>query len=337
MQPDLTINITVHQDFLHIRRALASIMQNTTRPMIIYVTINTGESKEVNALKQDFPDVHYIINEKPKGFAANHNHVLRIAETPFVALLNDDIELAPDAIDTLIEYLVQNPKVGVVSPRILNPDGTPQLTTYSYPSLPRMIYKVSGLGHLTRQGSPIRNFIVDSGIARWFGVASLSKNEVTRNVPVVVGVAMFTRREAYQQAGIMDEDTIVYGEEVAWHWRMKQAGWDVAVMTDTHFTHYNVDKDVRGWKLAEHRKGMLNFFCRYRPQRQSWILRIAIVFFHCLRWIFNIIFDRERANGDWLTIKVALNWQPSDQASGEKFALRATSGSLLSEHSPIER
>lgn len=318
MQAGLTINMTVHSDYSHIRRALTSIIGNTSRPLTIYVTINTGESKEFTALKQNFPHINYIVNDTPKGFATNHNQVLKIADTPFFALLNDDIELAPNTIDLLINYLEKNPSVGVVSPCIINPDGTAQLTTYSYPSLPRMIYKISGFGHLTRQGSPIRNFIINNGIAKWIGVASLNKNEATRFVPVVVGVAMFTRREAYQQAGILDEDTLVYGEEVAWHWRMKQAGWQVAIFTDTYIKHYNIDKDVRGWKLAEHRKGMLNFFCRYRPSWQIWILRLAMIIFHSLRGLFNIIFDRQRAEGDWMTVKLALTWQPLSEADGIK-------------------
>jgi hypothetical protein len=319
MQAILTINLIVHNDYSHIHYALTSIIENTSCPLTIYITINTGTSDEFIMLKQAFPDVHYIVNDEPKGFAANHNAILKIAKTPYVALLNDDIELAPHAIDILIDYLEKNSSVGVVSPRIINPDGTPQLTTYSYPSLPRMIYKISGLGYLTRQGSQIRNFIINSGIARLIGVESLNKNETTRIVPVVVGVAMFARREAYQQVGILDEDTLVYGEEVAWHWRMNQAGWKVAVIADTYIIHYNVDKDLRGWQLAEHRKGMLNFFCRYRPKWQVRVLRLVMIVFHSLRWLFNLFFDRQRAEDDCLSIIVALKWQPSPEASGANF------------------
>jgi len=324
MQSDLTIHIIIHRDYSHIRRALHSIIQNTSQSFLIYITINSGMSEEFAALKEDFPTVHYIVNENPKGFAENHNHALQIATTRYLLLLNDDIELRQNTIENVMRYLEANPTVGLASPRIVNPDETPHLTAFSYPTLSRMIYKVSGLGHLTRQGSIIRNFIIDSGIGSLIGTASLSDNFTTKLVPVIVGVAMFVRKEVFHQVGGMDEDTIVYGEEFAWQWRMKQVHWDIAMIADAEIVHFNTDKDIHGWKLGEHRKGMLNFFYRYRPRWQTWGLRMALVFFHGLRWLFNLIFDRKRAHGDWLALNVGLAWQPSTEASGTKYALTAS-------------
>lgn len=305
----LTIAITIHNDYSHIHSLLDVL---TAKDYKIYVTINTGEEPAFHDLKTAFPQVEYIINAQPKGFAENHNTVLRLAETPYVALLNDDIAVSIDDIETLINYMEQNPEIGLVSPRIVNPDGSAHLTSFNDPTLWRMMYKVSGLGHLTRQGSPIRNWLINSGMANQMKIASLSKNDTTLIVPVVVGVAMFVRREAYLKAGVLDEDTRVYGEEIAWHWRIRQAGWQIAVVAEAKITHFNVDKDITGWKLAEHRKGMLNYYCRYRPAWQAWILRVAIVFFHGLRCLYNSIFDRKRAEGDWLTVLVGLRWRPSN-------------------------
>lgn len=319
MTISLTIHFIVHHDYSYIYRALKSLSKTNLRHSTIYITINSGNSDEFTKLKNTFSDIRYIVNESPKGFAENHNHVLQITTTSYILLLNDDVEIRQNAIENMIEYLEENPTIGLVSPRIINPDETPQLTSFSYPTLPRMIYKISGLGHITRQGSSLRNFIINSGIAQLIGTASLTNNETTKLVPVVVGVAMLVRQEVFQQVGGMDEDTIVYGEEFAWQWRMKQANWDIAMLANAEIVHFNTGKDIRGWKLAEHRKGMLNFFCRYRPKWQAWILRVAIVFFHGLRCLFNLVFDRQRVEGDFLSMKMAFTWKPSETTSGTKY------------------
>jgi len=307
----LTVSLIVHGDYTHIYRALNTLFANSSKPLTVYVTVNTGESDELTALKSAFPQVHYIVNVTPQSFAHNHNSVMRRAQTPYVALLNDDIEIPDGTINTLLNYLESYPDVALVTPLIRNPDGSLQLTAFSDPTLVRMIYKISGLGHLTRQGTRMRNWVIESGLAKRIKVASLDRYEESRNVPVVVGVAMFVRREAYQQAGMMDEDTRVFGEEVAWHWRLRQAGWKIAVVADASITHFNVDKDIHGWQLAEHRKGMLNYYCRYRPRWQAYVLRMAIVVLHSLRGGANLLVDPSRAKGDWMAVHVALTWQPA--------------------------
>lgn len=313
----LTISIIIHNNYSYIYSLLEVL---TKQDYKIYVTINTGEEPAFYELKVAYPLVEYIINAQPKGFAENHNAILRIAETPYVVLLNDDISVSIDTIETLIDYLDNHADIGLVSPRIVNPDGTPQLSAFNDPTLLRMIYKISGLGYITRQGSFIRNWLIKIGLAERMKIASLSTYKSTRMVPVTVGVAMFVRRQTYLEAGILDEDTRVYGEEIAWHWRIRQAGWKIALVPDVEITHFNVDKDIKDWKLAEHRKGMLNYYCRYRAAWQVFILRTALIFFHSLRLMFNLIFDRSRARGDWLTVKLAISWTPDDKKSGANFS-----------------
>lgn len=75
----LTISILVHEDFSHIRPALTSIINHTATSYKIYVTINTGDEEQSQALQQAFPDLHYIVNETPQGFAANHNQIMKLA------------------------------------------------------------------------------------------------------------------------------------------------------------------------------------------------------------------------------------------------------------------
>jgi hypothetical protein len=307
----LIISVIVHDDFSHIHRALVTFLEACTPPPKIYVTINSAPSMaEVEKLQAAFPQIQMIINDQVQGFAANHNRVMKLAETPFIALLNDDIELKPSALYRLVQVLQEQPDIGLVVPLIQNPDGTPQLSVFSDPTLLRMIYKISGAGNLTKPGGIVRQFLQRTGIAGWLGVESLNPDFTMRDVPVGRGVCMVLRRETYRQVGGMDEVTRIYGEEYGWHWRMRKAGWRVAFVPEVAVIHYNLAQPLEGWKLAEHRKSILNYFICYRPAWQAKVIRFSIVLFHGFWAAVNLPIHRQRARQHWQAARVGMTWKP---------------------------
>ncbi len=307
----LTVSIIVHNDFSHIQQTLTCLFAMNPPPEKIYVTINAAPAQSpVDDLRTAFPSVQIILNATPQGFAANHNRVMALTETPFIALLNDDITFHPDALQHLVAILQQYPNVGLVAPMIQSPDGSPQLAVFSDPTLFRAIYKISGLGYFTQHGGVVRRILQRSGLTRYMGVESLNPDQTTRMVPVVRGVCMVTKREVYQQVGGMDEDTRVYGEEYGWHWRIRQGGWQIMYAPQIAITHYNLSQPLNGWKLAEHRKSILSYFIRYRPRWQMWLVRLSIVIFHGLWALLNFPINRQRFQQHWLASQVGLRWRP---------------------------
>ncbi|MCU0515188.1 MAG: glycosyltransferase [Anaerolineae bacterium] len=280
--PRLTLHFIVHQDWQHVAAALASVQATVHTPHLVEITVNSGDADDVARLRAQFPAVRWHINAAPQGFAANHNAALRRAQTPYVALLNDDVLLEPGALDTLVAYLDAHPAAGLVAPRIQNPDGSPQLMVMSDISLLRALYAISGAGVLTRPGGRVRRLLLHSGLARWLGTESLQPLTHTRPVPVVVGVVMVVRQTAVAAAGGMDETTRVYGEEYGWHLRLRQHGWQVVLVTEALVTHLNPTNDLTGWRLAEHRRGTLAYFYRYRQRWEGQVLRAGIVVLHGL-------------------------------------------------------
>lgn len=309
--PALTASVIVHDDFSHIGQALRHLCFSTARPLEVVVTINRGLPDEVHKLRAQFPDAQLIINPAPRGFAANHNAVMQSAETPFIVLLNDDALLQPGALDRLLDYLESHPDCGIVGPVVRSPDGNLQISAFSDPTLLRMLFHVSGLSRFTKSGSWPRGLVERLATTRRAGAESLNTLTHTRIVPVIAGVCMVVRREAVQQAGLMDEDTLMYGEEFGWQRRLRQMGWHAARVGETEVIHLNLSQDLVGWKLAEHRKGMLNYFVRYQPQWQAVALRAAMIFFHALYALVWLPFDRLRARSHWSAALVGWQWQPT--------------------------
>lgn len=313
MTPSLTAHFIIHNDFKHIDHALRSLYQHTEHPCRVEITINQGDAHAIEDLRQRWPDCQIFVNRRPQGFAANHNRAMQRCQTPYIALLNDDIQLHRSAIDQLVDYLEHNPQVALVSPLVVNPDGSGQLSSFGDLSLMRALYRISGLGCLTPHGGFVRRGLASAGLT--FSTESLKSHTGSsqpRFVPVVVGVAMVARRTAYEQAGVMDEDTRMYGEEYGWHYRLRQKGWQVALLPGAKVTHYNPTTDLKGWKLAEHRKSLIALFTRYKPRWQSLIVRAAIIVFHGLYGLLNRPFSPDESRAHAGAVKIALSFQIRD-------------------------
>ena len=89
----LTISIIVHGNDAYIADCIRSIVQTTTMPYRIVLTLNTGWTAALEALRASFPDVEFVVNQTPRGFAANHNAVLKQTTTEFAAVLNARLTL----------------------------------------------------------------------------------------------------------------------------------------------------------------------------------------------------------------------------------------------------
>src|SRR5690606_25986557 len=57
-------------------------------------------------------------------------------------------------------------------------------------------------------------------------------------VDCLVGAFMLVRRKAIDEVGLLDEQFFMYGEDVDWCYRIKQAGWTNYYYPKTHIIHY---------------------------------------------------------------------------------------------------
>lgn len=311
---ELGVSILVHQDFSRIYGALESLLAYTKTPACITVVINVGNASDIDALRSAYPTLNYIINPHPQGFAQNHNMVMQQTSTPYIALLNDDIRLKNDALDQAITYLAQHPDVGMVAPQLEYEDGALQVTTYSAPTLSRMIYKISGLGRFTHQKSSFRQWLIRLGIGKVLNIQSLHFEDKIREAEVLKAAAIIVRKTAVQDVGGMDETTKSFGEEIDWNWRMRQNNWKLVLLPHARIVHYGVGQammQLQGWQILEDRKGILNYYLKHRPRHEQWLIRGAIVVLHTLQAIFSLIFDPKAVKTHWQTALMGATWQRS--------------------------
>jgi GT2 family glycosyltransferase len=115
----------------HLRTCLKSIDPHCQDVLVVDNASNDGSQDMV---KQEFPQVRLLANEHNLGYGAAANQAIQACQAPFVLLLNSDTCLQSGAGKKIADYLEENPQAGIVGPRLLNADGSLQISCFPFPT-----------------------------------------------------------------------------------------------------------------------------------------------------------------------------------------------------------
>jgi GT2 family glycosyltransferase len=242
--------------------SLHKTMKGSRYSWSVTVICNEPGTGLAGRVRARYPDATVIQNDESLGFAANHNRVLRSSHARYVWLLNDDLLILPDAIRRVTEFMDQpaNARVAAASPKLLNPDGSLQPSTYGFPSMPQILLAHSGLRELALTDR-VLGFVAPYMRSRE-GSSRFWAHDRTVEVDTLRGACVAMRMKAVRQVGPMVEVAIVGGEETEWHRRFKEQGWKVVYFADASVIHYGSQTVRSGSKnlYPEYLKGALYFF-----------------------------------------------------------------------------
>lgn len=192
----------------------------------VFVVDNASEDGSQDMVREVFPQVDLICNTENRGFAAANNQALEVAKGKYVLLLNSDTLVHGDVLSASCDFMETRPEVGVMGCRVLNADGTLQITGSGYPSLLNLFLMTTGLWKL--KNVP---FFDRYQMQSW-------DRRSEREIDVVSGCYMVVRNEAMGQVGLLDEDFFFYGEETDWCRRFANAGWKLVLAPVGEITHF---------------------------------------------------------------------------------------------------
>jgi GT2 family glycosyltransferase len=170
-----------------------------------------------------YPNVQVINLEKNLGYAGNNNVGIEMALkqwADWVFVLNEDIVLEADCLEKLIEVAECDPKIGILGPLVYHHNE------------PKVIQSAGGV------------------LGKHWQSIHLGKDEPDRgqfNTPLPVewisGCAILVKREAIQQAGMLDGSFFIYWEETEWCIRISRAGWKIVNVPQAHIWHKGVQRN----------------------------------------------------------------------------------------------
>ncbi len=197
-------------------------------PFDIWVVDNHSRDHSVAMIKSFFPRVKVIENPANVGFSRANNLVVSQSRSEYILLLNPDTLILGDAIEQTLKFMKTHPNVGIAGCQVLNRDGTLQLACRrSLPTPEVSFYRLTGLSKLFPR----------SRVMARYNLTYQSADE-TQEVDAVSGAFLMIRRQVIEQIGLLDERFFMYGEELDWCLRTKQAGWSVMYYPQARIIHY---------------------------------------------------------------------------------------------------
>lgn len=188
-----------------------------------FVVDNASSDGSAQAVRDRFTWVNLIENGDNRGFAAGNNQAWSTSSGDYVLLLNPDTEVTPGAVSELVEFMDATPDAGAAGSRLLNADGTLQISSWPAPTLSRELWRLLHFDSLHPYSEYPR--------ATW-------RSERPQQVDVVQGAAMIVRRNAVDDACLLDTDYFMYTEELDLCLRIRNNGWNIYWVPNSKVIHY---------------------------------------------------------------------------------------------------
>jgi N-acetylglucosaminyl-diphospho-decaprenol L-rhamnosyltransferase len=245
----------------------------------VVVVDNASSDGSPDMVREEFPAVTLISSEINGGYPYGNNLGLRDlgygddgtvepGAPRYALLLNPDTEVPTNSLYQMVKYMDDNPMVGVAGPKLVLPDGALDLACRrSFPTPLVSFYRFSGLAKL---------FPNSSRFARYNMTFADPDDEL--EVDSVVGAYMQVRREAIADVGLLDETFFMYGEDLDWAYRIKEAGWKVfynPAVTILHVKRAASRKSQRA--QMEFYRAMLIFYRKHYRQQTPLPLHLIIL------------------------------------------------------------
>jgi heptosyltransferase-2 len=230
----ITVSVVSGKNPDYLERCLRS-MEKIGQSLISEVAVidNIAPYDIAAIVRRSCPSARIIRNDKRKGFAENHNQVLRQLRTPYALVINDDIEFGADCVKRLYDFMESHPDAGLAGP---------------------VLYAGSWKGNRQTSGGAVKPMVsvhiktiiwnlmkllrVDSLFDKWRGYQRELDKSGAFNLEYISGACCLMRKKALDEAGIYDDDFYMYLEDADLGKRMGGKGWKCYNVTDAEIVHY---------------------------------------------------------------------------------------------------
>ena len=212
----------------YLSNSIDSILKSSIKNIELIIVDNNSFDDTVEYISQNYPSIKLIPNSSNVGFGRAVNQGARIANSDYLLILNPDTIIEEDTLKKLVNYIETNDKIGMVGPKILNADGSLQLSCKrSFPTIKSAIPKILGLDKLFPN-------------SKWFGRYNLTFLDPDKNhvVDAISGSCMLIRNKVFKKIGGFDEKFFMFGEDIDICLRVWKANFEVHYFPETKIIHF---------------------------------------------------------------------------------------------------
>jgi GT2 family glycosyltransferase len=215
------------------------------RRMSVTVVDNGSSDDSVQRIRARFPSLVLIETGKNLGFAAGNNAGIRaaLAQKPdYIWLVNNDAQPRAQALTAMVNSAENDAQLGAVGSVLL------------YGSNPELVQAWGG-----------------GRINIWTGRSSHARASVADSwLDYLTAASILLRRTALERIGLLDEGFFLYWEDADLSYRLRRAGWKLAVAPGSIVLHKEHASTNRNFRLL-HRYSVasgIRFMLKHSPQPQ---------------------------------------------------------------------
>lgn len=248
-QLDVSIVIVCMNNMEQLRDCLNSIRLYTHE--VAYETIVVAyffKENNLKTLREEFPEVKIVISDEIRGFSANNNLGLKVAQGKYCFVLNDDTYFKTSVVDNLYKVMEAHDDIAILSPQILRPDGSIQyagIPPISWIDWIMILFKLK-----KERVDNTGRYIREDGLFKTYNI---------------LGAAFLIRTDLFKQVGFFDERYFFGPEDKALSTLFNRKGYNCYVDSDIKIIHLGgatggpTTKTVCATRPAE-RKGAVIFY-----------------------------------------------------------------------------
>src|SRR3989344_5703256 len=205
-------------------------------------------------VKSDNLKLKTIFNQKNLGYPKGNNQGLKAAKGKYILFLNSDVIIEKIDFEKLIRYLDVHSEVGVLTVKVLLPDGNIDPASHrGFPTIWNSFCYFIGLESLLGN-VPLVNRIVGG-----YHLLSLNLAEI-HEIDSASGAFYLSRRNILEQVKGFDESFFIYGEDLDLSFRIKKIGYKVIYYPEFKVTHLKHASGLKKNDVETRRKTRFHFF-----------------------------------------------------------------------------
>ncbi|MGI6296819.1 MAG: glycosyltransferase family 2 protein [Armatimonadota bacterium] len=263
---DVTVSIVNWNTREELADCLKSIVeQRESVDLEVFVVDNASSDGSAEMVTSEFGDgVKLIANSENRGFGAAHNQAIKQCSGQYVLVLNPDCRiLQPDLLRKMVDYMDAHSDIGMMGPRIVNPDGSLQFSARRFPPMFAGLFRHTVLGKLFPNNRFVKGYLM----------TDVDHSQIM-DVDWLSGSALMVRQETFEEIGLFDERFFMYCEDVDWCKRAKDAGWRVVYYPEVELSHRigaASDKNPIAM-IKQHHRSMFLYFVKHNSRSPKILL-----------------------------------------------------------------
>lgn len=244
------------------RQCLVSLFQYHSENDIEVIVVDNNSTDGSSAeLPKEFPEITFIALPENRGFGPANNIGAGAATGEILFFVNNDTIFTSNILDPLVRLISRDGGIGIAAPKLLNEDGSFQLSFGKYPT-------IAAERKAKRAGrNPLNDNEMDA----------FSSEPVRRDW--VTGAALIISREIFLNAGGFDERYFMYFEDIDLCKRVSNKGYSIQYYPAVSMIHlggksYGSRNDYISY---EYRRSQLRYYDKHNSIAQRILVRVFLL------------------------------------------------------------